>query len=113
MKSDFHVTWIGHATVVVKMDGFTFITDPIWAANAAPISYTQYRIIKPPCRIEDLPKLDFGVISHNHYDHLDEDAIKNISKINPKMTWFVPKGLKSIVKRNVLSFDTAVVELEW
>ncbi|CAD5231294.1 unnamed protein product [Bursaphelenchus xylophilus] len=91
---------MGHATVYVHLEGFSFITDPVWAQRVSPFSFAGPVRYRPsPCRIDEIPKLDFGVISHNHYDHMDYQAIKELSKQFPEMKWFVPKGLKrSMVK---------------
>ncbi|KAI6175640.1 N-acetylphosphatidylethanolamine-hydrolyzing phospholipase D [Aphelenchoides bicaudatus] len=87
-------TWLGHATVYVQMDGVSFITDPVWAAKASPFSlFGPRRYRKPACKIEDLPTMNFAVISHNHYDHLDKHAVKQLSERFPDMEWFVPNGL--------------------
>ena len=76
-SSSMAVTWLGHASVVVQMDGVTFITDPIFSDRASPsqmVGPKRYR--DPPCSIHDLPSdLDAVLISHNHYDHLDMNSV--------------------------------------
>ncbi|GAG08855.1 unnamed protein product, partial [marine sediment metagenome] len=65
------VTWVGHATLLVQMDHVTFLTDPIWSNKPSPISFIGPRRFVPPgIALEDLPPVDFVVVSHNHYDHL-------------------------------------------
>ncbi|KAF2075617.1 hypothetical protein CYY_003085 [Polysphondylium violaceum] len=103
-------TWIGHSTVLVQMEGYTFITDPVWSKRCTPLpgfpaGPARYR--DPPCSINDLPKLDFVILSHNHYDHLDADAVQQIGN-TPK--WFVPKGMKAWFKS--VNIDN-VIELDW
>ncbi|CAD5231296.1 unnamed protein product [Bursaphelenchus xylophilus] len=103
---------MGHATVFVNLEGFNFITDPVWASRVSPftcIGPKRYR--PPPCRIDQLPKLDFGVISHNHYDHMDRKAIKTISQRFPDMKWFVPKGLKNTMRK--FAHGNEIYELIW
>lgn len=68
--------WVGHATSLVQMDGVRFMTDPIFSCRCSfsnKIGRQRYR--PPPCSIDDLPSLDFIVISHNHYDHLDYKTV--------------------------------------
>jgi len=78
----------------VQMDGFNFLTDPVWTDCCSPVGFMgigpmRYRPV--PCPIERLPPIDFAVISHNHYDHLDREAV---TKIGNNTRWFVPLGLK-------------------
>ncbi|CAJ0600623.1 unnamed protein product [Cylicocyclus nassatus] len=117
-KSSMFATWLGHATVLVDMEGIRFITDPVWSKRA---SFFQWfgpkRYRPPPMKIENLPKLHFGVISHDHYDHLDSDAVVRINELNPSMRWFVPLGMQewmeSIGIQNSPLNPKKVTELEW
>lgn len=88
--------WIGHATVVVQFDGITIMTDPVFSPRCAPLSFAgpkRYR--DPPCKIEDLPKIDVVVISHNHYDHLDIDSVRKLNaKFGADLRWYVPIGMQ-------------------
>ncbi|KYQ96771.1 beta-lactamase-like domain-containing protein [Tieghemostelium lacteum] len=109
-KTTVRQTWLGHATVLVQMEGVTFITDPIWAKHCTPLNIPMgpHRINDPPCKISELPPIDFILISHNHYDHLDYESVKHLA---PKVkTIFVPKGLKKWFTDN--NMDN-VVELDW
>lgn len=73
-----HHTWIGHATSYCHMDGAFFLTDPIWSAVASPISFIgPKRYIEAPIAVEKLP-LDFVLLSHTHYDHLDYATVQRI-----------------------------------
>ncbi|VDL76298.1 unnamed protein product [Nippostrongylus brasiliensis] len=110
--------WLGHATVLVQMEGVRFITDPVWSQRASFLQWIgpkRYR--PPPLEIEDLPQLDFAVISHDHYDHLDADAVKQLSKLQPLMRWFVPLGMQnwmsSIGVKNTDDNPVRVTEMEW
>ncbi|EAL71765.1 beta-lactamase-like domain-containing protein [Dictyostelium discoideum AX4] len=107
-------TWIGHSTCLIQMEGFTFITDPVWSKRCTPIPnlpFGPHRYRDPACSIKELPPtLDFVIISHAHYDHLDYDAVVEISKLFPNCHFYVPKGLK-------VWFQSAsiknVTELNW
>jgi L-ascorbate metabolism protein UlaG (beta-lactamase superfamily) len=73
------VTWIGHATVLVQVEGLTILTDPIWSDRASPFSFAgPVRVRDPGVRFDDLPKIDLVLISHNHYDHLDLPTLRRL-----------------------------------
>uniref|UniRef100_A0A914YU81 Metallo-beta-lactamase domain-containing protein n=1 Tax=Panagrolaimus superbus TaxID=310955 RepID=A0A914YU81_9BILA len=112
LKSELSATWLGHATVFVHLEGINFITDPVFATRASPSRFfgpRRYR--KPPSKFNELPEINIGVISHNHYDHLDAEAVKQISLLNSKMTWFVPLGLKTFMDSIV--GGAKVIEKNW
>ncbi len=100
-------TWIGHATVLVQYQGINILTDPVFAQRASPFSFAgPKRVTKPAITIAQLPEIDFVLISHNHYDHLDRYTVKRIGNA---ATWLVPLGYKSWFKKlgvsNVVEFD--------
>ncbi len=85
------VTWIGHATVLVQMDHRTFLTDPIWSEKPFPVSFVGPKRFAPPAlALEALPPIDFVLISHNHYDHLDLPTLRWLSARGTP--FFVPLG---------------------
>lgn len=69
-------TWIGHASVLVQTRGFAMLTDPIWAERAGPFGLGPKRVSAPGIRLNDLPKIDLIIVSHNHYDHLNIETLK-------------------------------------
>ena len=76
---EMRVTWIGHATVLVQVDGLNILTDPIWSERASPFSFIgPKRVRAPGVRFEDLPRIHLVVISHNHYDHMDLPTLKRL-----------------------------------
>jgi N-acyl-phosphatidylethanolamine-hydrolysing phospholipase D len=105
------VTWIGHSTVLVQLDGVNFLTDPTWAGRSGPFSglVGVRRYTPAPIRIEDLPPIDFVLISHDHYDHLDEPTVRRLARLyNPRFV--VPLGIKAwLADRGI----TNAVELDW
>jgi L-ascorbate metabolism protein UlaG (beta-lactamase superfamily) len=73
------VTWIGHSTVLVQAGGLNILTDPIWAKRAGPFGlFGPARVRDPGIRIDDLPKIDLILVSHNHYDHMDLPTLKRL-----------------------------------
>ena len=105
------VNWIGHSTVLVQLDGVTFLTDPTWAERSGPFSgFIGVRRYTPPgIPFDDLPPIDFVLISHDHYDHLDEPTVRRLaSKFDP--LFVVPLGIKAwLADRGI----TNAVELDW
>lgn len=107
------LTWIGHASVLLQIDGINILTDPHLTKRASPVSFAgPSRTTPPGLSIEDLPNIDIIVISHNHYDHLDYQTIRKITKKqrNNQPLVLVPLKLKKLLE----SFGaTNVMELEW
>ena len=73
---EFKGIWFGHSTFLLQMDGKTILIDPIFSAGAAPVNFLVPRFQSPALSLEQLPKVDFIVISHDHYDHLDFETIE-------------------------------------
>jgi N-acyl-phosphatidylethanolamine-hydrolysing phospholipase D len=107
-NDDVHVTWIGHATCLIKMAGLNIITDPMFSQYASSVQgIGPRRFIDPAIALDKLPKLDIVLLSHTHYDHLDANSAKRIGN---QPLWVVPLGIgKSLAKFGV----TNVVELDW
>jgi N-acyl-phosphatidylethanolamine-hydrolysing phospholipase D len=108
---DATVTWVGHSTLLVQLDGVNFLTDPTWAERSGPFGgrVGVARYTPAPFRLEDLPPIDFVLISHDHYDHLDEATVLRLARVlNPRFV--VPIGLKAwLADRGI----TNAVELNW
>ena len=106
-----NVMWIGHSTVMLNHKGITVLTDPHFTGRAGPFGFMgPKRITSPPFLIEDLPKIDIILISHNHYDHLDKQTIIHLTKLQPEIKFFVPLGLSDILKSLGVK---DIVELDW
>jgi N-acyl-phosphatidylethanolamine-hydrolysing phospholipase D len=101
-------TWIGHSTVLVQYQGINILTDPIFGQRASPFSFAgPKRVTQPAISIEQLPKIDFVMISHNHYDHLDQYTVERIGNT---ATWLIPLGYKSWFENFGI---TNIVEFDW
>ena len=95
-----YLVWIGHATYLIKKDGLTILTDPVFSKRASPVRFAgPKRLIPPAIPIDKLPKIDVITVSHNHYDHLDLRSLKQIYKANPNAIFLVPKGDKRRLER--------------
>jgi N-acyl-phosphatidylethanolamine-hydrolysing phospholipase D len=108
---DATVTWVGHATLLVQLDGVNFLTDPTWATRTGPFNglVGVKRYTPPGIAFDELPPIDFVLISHDHYDHLDEATVRRLARAYDPV-FVVPLGIKSwLADRGI----TKVVELNW
>lgn len=106
--------WAGHSTVLAQMEGFTFLTDPVFSERASPVQFAGPKRVTPPAFTAAslrLPALDFVVVSHNHYDHLDRASVLALhGRYGPGLRWYVPLGLKPWFTGHGIH---NVVELDW
>ena len=95
-----YIIWIGHSTFLIKKSGIVILTDPVFSDRASPFkNIGPERLIPPAIPLNQLPKIDFITVSHNHYDHLDIDSLKKISELNPDAVFLVPEGDLRLLKR--------------
>ena len=106
------ITWVGHATVLLRVGGRYVLTDPQFSERASPVRMVGPRRVVPPVpALERLPHIDAVLISHNHYDHLDRASVKRLAgQAGGPPRYFVPLGLKDWFAR--LGIDN-VAELDW
>jgi L-ascorbate metabolism protein UlaG (beta-lactamase superfamily) len=110
-RSGLRVTWVGHSTLLVEMDGVRILTDPIWSHRASPVSVAgPARYAPTPLPIEALPPIDAVVISHDHYDHLDRASIQTLAARGAR--FYVPLGVGAHLARWEVPADH-IVELDW
>jgi L-ascorbate metabolism protein UlaG (beta-lactamase superfamily) len=90
--SELRVTWLGHSTVLVEIDGAAVLTDPMFGDRASPSRWVgPTRFHPPPISIAELPHLDAVVVSHEHYDHLDEGSVRALAARG--VPFHVPVGI--------------------
>ena len=77
--NEFKGIWFGHSTFLLQLEGKTILLDPVFSDGAAPASFLVPRFQPPVLELAELPKIDFIVISHDHYDHLDAETIEYFS----------------------------------
>ncbi|MBW2290721.1 MAG: MBL fold metallo-hydrolase [Deltaproteobacteria bacterium] len=105
------VTWVGHATLLIQMDHVTFLTDPNWSDTASPVSFAgPPRFVAPGIALDDLPPIDFVLISHNHYDHLDLRTLEALAERDPATRFFVPLANGDLLRSRGIR---RVTELDW
>ncbi|QHM71236.1 MBL fold metallo-hydrolase [Mixta intestinalis] len=105
------VWWLGHAALMLRLDGRYGLIDPALSTRASPLRfYGPKRKTPAPLAIADLPALDWVLISHNHYDHLDKPTIRAILRRFPQVQFIVPLGLEPWFRR---IGARQVVQLDW
>jgi N-acyl-phosphatidylethanolamine-hydrolysing phospholipase D len=107
------ITWIGHATVLAQLGGLNVLTDPVFSERASPLSFAGPKRHQPPgVALADLPHIDLVLVSHNHYDHLDEPSVRALAnQAGGPPLFIVPLGLKAWVAAQ--NITAPVVELDW
>ena len=76
LKNDDYIAWIGHATYLIKLGNTTIITDPVFSKNAGPLVFGPNRFTEPALKLNEIPKTDVFLLTHNHYDHQDMSTIR-------------------------------------
>jgi L-ascorbate metabolism protein UlaG (beta-lactamase superfamily) len=81
--SGLRITWIGHSSILIEIDGKRILTDPVWSERVSFLSFMgPKRFFESPLPLDELPKLDAVLISHDHYDHLDKNTIRFFAEKN-------------------------------
>ncbi|WP_328461060.1 MBL fold metallo-hydrolase [Actinoplanes sp. NBC_00393] len=107
-----HVTWYGHSSALVEIEGRRILLDPVWSDRCSPSRLTgPKRLHEPPIPLRELPPLDAVVISHDHYDHLDMVTIQNLVDLQAA-PFLVPLGVGAHLERWGVP-ETRIIELDW
>lgn len=105
------LTWVGHATFLIQVGGANVLTDPMWSERASPVAFAGPRRRRPPgIAFESLPLIDAVLLSHNHYDHLDDRTVRRLVIRYPDASWIAPLGLAPFLARRGAR---QVLELDW
>jgi L-ascorbate metabolism protein UlaG (beta-lactamase superfamily) len=109
--SGLRVTWFGHSSSLIEIDGTRLLVDPIWSDRASPVEWAGPRRWYPPTiALAQLPPVDAVLISHDHYDHLDYPTI--VAMRGWKNVFIVPLGIGAHLARWGIPADR-IVELDW
>ncbi|MDT5076844.1 MAG: hypothetical protein QOJ80_1481 [Mycobacterium sp.] len=110
--ADLAVTWYGHSSAVIELDGYRVLADPVWSERCSPSqAIGPKRLHPPPSALEALPAIDAVIISHDHYDHLDVDTMRQLARMQ-RAKFFVPLGIGAHLRRWRIPADR-IVELDW
>src|SRR6185312_3730815 len=113
--SGLRVTWFGHSGLLLEIDGFRILIDPIWEKRASPMQWMgPKRFWAPTMRLEDMPRLDAVLISHDHYDHLGAHTVRKLAGLpaTEGAKWITSLGVARRL-RGMGVPGAHITELDW
>jgi len=113
-QSGLRITWMGHSSMLIEIDGQRVLVDPMWNQRAAPLEWAgPKRFYPPPLRLEDVPPIDVVLLSHDHYDHLGRFTVRSLAKLpaTANARWVAPLGVGKILNR--FGVTATITELDW
>ncbi len=113
--SGLRVTWFGHSASLIEIDGMRVLVDPVWEQRASPFPFMgPKRFFEPTIALEALPKIDVVLISHDHYDHLGAETVRQLAKV-PGATgtrWVTSLGVGKRLRGFGVPAEK-ITELDW
>lgn len=113
--SGLRVTWMGHSSSLLEIDGTRILIDPVWEKRAAPFEWAgPKRFFAPPLALEDLPPIDIVIVSHDHFDHLGANTVRQLSTLKSASTaqWLTPLNVGALLKEFGVN-PSRITELDW
>jgi len=112
-SSGLRVTWLGHSTLVIEIDGVRILTNPVWSNRVSPVRFAgPKRFHPPPAPLEALPPLDAIILSHDHYDHLDRSTVLTLAKARAETPIITSLGVGERLERWGIPAKR-ITELDW
>jgi L-ascorbate metabolism protein UlaG (beta-lactamase superfamily) len=114
-RSGLRVTWFGHSSSLVEIDGVRILIDPVWDERAAPTTWAgPKRFFPPTLALGDLPPIDAVIISHDHFDHLGAQSVRELARIEctRRARWITPVGVGGILSSMGVDLSRCT-ELNW
>lgn len=109
--SGLRVTWMGHSSMLLELDGHRILIDPVWSTRASPVSFAGPKRFYPaPIALADLPLLDVVLLSHDHFDHLDEATIRTLAA--SAVPFICPLGVGAILQKWGIQ-SARITEMDW
>jgi L-ascorbate metabolism protein UlaG (beta-lactamase superfamily) len=106
----FKFVWLGHSSFLINFRGKTILYDPVFSSSVSPIYILGQRFQPTPVSLEELPPIDYIIISHDHYDHLDIESIRFFE--NSNTVFFTPLGVGSHLRSWGIE-ENRITELDW
>jgi L-ascorbate metabolism protein UlaG (beta-lactamase superfamily) len=114
-RTGLRITWFGHASSLVEIDGVRILIDPLWDERASPTTWSgPRRFFAPTLPLEQLPPIDVVLFSHDHYDHLGAHTVRNLAQLpaTRDARWIAPLGVATILED--MGVDRSrCTELDW
>jgi L-ascorbate metabolism protein UlaG (beta-lactamase superfamily) len=114
-ESGLRVTWMGHSSMLVEIDGVKVLVDPVWDERASPSQWAgPKRFFAAPMRLEELPAVDVVLVSHDHYDHLGEVTIRRLAELESMRSarWVTSLGVGEVLRQFGVRAEQ-IAELDW
>jgi L-ascorbate metabolism protein UlaG (beta-lactamase superfamily) len=113
--SGLRVTWMGHSAMLVEIDGVRILVDPVWEERASPMMWAgPKRFFTAPLRLEEMPRLDVVLVSHDHYDHLGKKTVERLAEMEAtsEAVWVTSLGVGKVLAGCGVEEDQ-IAELDW
>ena len=113
--SGLRVTWMGHSSTLIEIDGYRVLVDPVWGTRASPSQLVGPKRFHPtPMTLKELPALDVVIITHDHFDHLDMDAVRTLARdpAQHRVQWVTTIGVGAHLEHWGVA-ATRITELDW
>ena len=114
-ESGLRVTWFGHSSMLLEIDGVRVLIDPVWDERAAPTRWAgPKRFFAPTLPLEDMPVIDVVLVSHDHYDHLGKATIRQLSRLKAlaKSQWVTSLCVGKLLQKFGVAAER-ITELDW
>lgn len=113
--SGLRVTWMGHSSLLIEIDGVRVLTDPVWDERASPMRWAgPKRFFAAPLALKEMPQLDVVLVSHDHYDHLGESTIRTLARMERMRgtEWVTSLGVGEVLEQYGVH-RKKITELDW
>ncbi|MVN90176.1 MBL fold metallo-hydrolase [Mucilaginibacter aquatilis] len=110
-ESGLRITWVGHSSLLIEIDGKRILTDPVWSKRASFVQWAgPKRFFDAPLPLDKLPQLDAVIISHDHYDHFDKATIRALAPKN--IPFYTSLGVGKYLKKWGVAAEL-ITEMDW
>ena len=113
-RSGLRLTWMGHSSTLLEIDGARILIDPVWDERASPTSWSgPKRFFPAPLPLRDLPPLDALIVSHDHYDHLGAATVRDLASLPAARNarWITSLGVGAVLRQ--LGVPAQALEMNW
>ena len=100
--SGLRITWMGHSTSILEIDGVRILIDPVWDERASPTNWSgPKRFFPAPLELTDLPHIDAVIVSHDHFDHLGAGTVRKMGELSALKSaqWIMPLGVAAVLQK--------------